>query len=841
MCPSVSSTGEVIPVAKSDSSTPEPKARPSASTIMEQEQWRSRIVAKLCYDVGKDPDHANERDWFMATALAVRDRIIDRWMDSTRRTYEQGKKRVYYLSLEFLIGRLLMDSISNLNQVEPISEALKAFGIDLTALREEEPDAALGNGGLGRLAACFMESLASLGIPAHGYGIRYENGLFRQLLPDGWQKELPEDWLVDGCPWEFRRPEVQYRIGFGGRVTSPPGATDLGKRVWTPDEVVKAIGYDTPMVGWRGKHINTLRLWQASSVDPISLEDFNRGDHLGALAGRVRAEAISKVLYPSDSSPAGQELRLRQEYFFTAASISDILRRHIMNSKLLVQSLPDHVAIQINDTHPAIAVAELMRQLLDIYELPWAEAWDITTRTLSYTNHTLLPEALETWPVSLMERMLPRHMQIIYLLNSLHLDKLRESGADDALLSALSLIGEDGTRRVRMGNLAFLGSHKVNGVAALHTDLMKITVFRDFHSVFPDRITNKTNGITFRRWLYQANPELTKLLVDAVGPKILDDYEQFPRIAALAEDTAFKDKFKAIRRKRKETLARIIFERTAVTVDPDGLFDIQVKRIHEYKRQLLNVLETIALYDAIRAQPTKDWQPRVKIFAGKAAASYHMAKRIIKLAVDVARVVNNDPTMRGRLKVTFLPNYNVSLAEAIMPAADLSEQISTAGMEASGTGNMKFALNGALTIGTLDGANVEIRERVGDDNIFIFGLTAAEVEERRALGNYDQTATIAKSPALAEVLEAVGGGVFSPDDRGRYTDLVNAIRHNDYFLVASDFDDYFASQRKVDELWRDQDAWWTKAVLNTANVGWFSSDRTIKEYASEIWNASPVE
>jgi starch phosphorylase len=809
-----------------------------ASSIVDQEAWRSRIVAKLFYEIGKDPEHAEERDWYVATALAVRDRIIERWMDSTRRTYRQHRRRVYYLSLEFLIGRLLFDSLSNLDQVEPVRDALASLGIDLDRLRTIEPDAALGNGGLGRLAACFMESMASLGIPAFGFGIRYENGLFRQVIASGWQRELPEEWLVDGCPWEFKRPEVSYDIGFGGTVESDNGDEELGARVWKPAEIVRATGYDTPVVGWRGRHCNTLRLWSAHAVDPIDLTEFNRGDYVGALTARVKAETISKVLYPSDQTAEGQALRLRQEYFFTSASLQDILRRH-RQQKLPVHELPDYVAVQLNDTHPAIAVAELMRLLVDDYRLPWDEAWRVTQGTLSYTNHTLLPEALETWPVPLMERLLPRHMQIIYLINAAHLDAVRgRPEANDEMLSAVSLIEEGHVRRVRMGNLAFLGSHKVNGVSALHTNLMRKTVFGAFNRLYPDRIVNKTNGITFRRWLFQANPELKDLIVEAIGERFTDYPEALSELGKYASDASFREKFAAVRRIKKVALAGLVKERIGVTLDPDALFDVQIKRIHEYKRQLLNVLETIAFYDAIRAQPHKDWKPRVKIFGGKAAPSYHMAKLIIKLIFDVAKVVNADPTVRGRLKVVFLPNYNVSLAEVIIPAADLSEQISTAGMEASGTGNMKFALNGALTIGTLDGANVEIRERVGDDNIFIFGLDAEGVLERRAKG-LDATETIAASEYLEEVIEAIGSGVFSPDEPERYADLVSMLRHHDYFLVTADFEAYRKMQVHVSNEWREQASWWKKAVENTANVGWFSSDRTIREYASEIWKAQP--
>ena len=796
---------------------------------------RRALVAKLTYAVGKDPIIASPRDWYIATALFVRDRIVDAWFPSTREIYITKRKRVYYLSLEFLIGRLLFDALNNLGLTDTVRTALAELGVDLNVLRTEEPDAALGNGGLGRLAACFMESMSSLAIAAYGYGIRYDHGLFRQGIVDGRQQEYPENWLSFGNPWEFERPEVRYAIGFGGHVAPVNDPSGGDAQIWTPAETVEAVAYDTPVVGWRGRHVNTLRLWSARAPDPLSLDEFNRGDHLAALASTGRAAAITQVLYPSDETPAGEELRLRQEYFFSSAALQDILRRHEQQHGDL-DRLHDFVAIQLNDTHPAIAVPELMRLLIDIWKMPWEQAWDITRHTFSYTNHTLLPEALENWPVPLMERLLPRHMQIIYLINAMHLDSLREkSKADPALLSTVSLIDEQGGRRVRMGWLSFLASHKVNGVSALHTELMRQTVFRDLHALYPDRIVNKTNGVTFRRWLMESNPELTRMLVDVIGPEVLDDAEALAGLAAHADDSAVQARAAAIRKGNKATLAKLIWERTHVRVEPDALFDVQIKRIHEYKRQLLNILETVALYDAMRAHPTRDWTPRVKIFAGKAAASYHRAKLIIKLINDVAQVVNNDPTLRGQLKVVFMPNYNVSLAEAIIPASDLSEQISTAGMEASGTGNMKLGLNGALTIGTLDGANVEMRERVGDENIYIFGLTAAEVEDRRRAG-IDAEAAVAASPALQQALAQIASGVFSPGERDRYKDLVDVLTHHDHFMVLADFESYAATQRRLDALWRTPADWWRASLLNTAHMGWFSSDRAIREYAQEIWN-----
>jgi starch phosphorylase len=792
------------------------------------ELLEARIIDVLRHRVGKDERAAKPHDWFTATVLALRDDVIDRWMESTRRTYEAGGKRVYYLSLEFLIGRLLRDAMSNLGVTREMEQALRSHGFDLAALEELEPDAALGNGGLGRLAACFMESLASLDIPAYGYGIRYVNGMFRQRIDDGWQVELPETWLAHGNPWEFERRESSYRIGYGGEVVAKGETVE-----WIPAEAVEATAVDTPVVGWRGKRVNTLRLWTASAIDPIRLDAFNAGDHFGAMVDDIRADSLVRVLYPADSSAAGQELRLRQEYFFTSASIQDIVRRHVQYHGD-IRTLPDKAAIQLNDTHPAVAVAEIMRLLVDLHALEFDEAWEITRRTVGYTNHTLLPEALESWPLPLFERLLPRHMQIIYAINSRVLREARKLKMDEVEVSAISLIDEGGDRRVRMANLAFAGAHSVNGVAALHTELMKTTVFSSLHKLYPGKINNKTNGVTPRRWLQQCNPGLTATLRDAIGDKFLDDAEQLADLNKLAGDAALGERIAEVKRANKVALASHLKDLTGIRLNPDALFDVQIKRIHEYKRQLLNLVETVALYDQIRSHPERDWVPRVKIFGGKAASSYHNAKLIIKLANDIARRVNADPSVGGLLKVVFVPNYNVSLAERIIPAADLSEQISTAGMEASGTGNMKFALNGALTIGTLDGANIEIKDRVGDDNIVIFGLTADEVAEKRANG-YNPREVIEGNRELHQAVEAISSGVFSPDDPQRYTGLMDGLYDSDWFLLAADFDSYAAAQREVERRWEDQAGWRKSAIHNIANVGWFSSDRTIAEYAKDIW------
>ena len=814
-----------------DAPTPEPRA-----TSVEAIQ--AEILERLIYSVGKDPIVARQHDWLAATILAVRDRVMDRWMESSRETWRSSGKRVYYLSLEFLIGRLMRDAMSNVGLMEPVRAALKNLNVDLGDLINLEPDAALGNGGLGRLAACFLESMSSVKIPAYGYGIRYVHGLFRQEMSEGWQVELPEEWLAHGNPWEFERRESAYEVGFGGHVeavTDPDGSV---RQEWRPNDHVLAVAYDTPIVGWRGARVNTLRLWSAQPIDPILLDKFNSGDHIGALEESSRAEAITRVLYPADSTAAGQELRLRQEFFFSSASLQDIVRRHLQQYGDL-GSLPDKVAIHLNDTHPAISICELMRILIDDNGLKWAEAWKLSKGVFGYTNHTLLPEALESWPVSLMERLLPRHMQIIYQINAEVLTDARvRAKFTDAQIANVSLIDEAGGRRVRMGQLAFVGSHSINGVSALHTELMKQTVFSDLHKLYPERINNKTNGITPRRWLMQCNPELTKLISDRIGPEFLDDIDLLRGLDAHADDPTFQGQFAAVKQANKQKLAKLIKDRLGITVSADAMFDVQIKRIHEYKRQLLNIIQAVALYDEIRAHPERDWAPRVKIFAGKAAPGYWNAKLIIKLINDVAKVINNDPAVRGLLKVVFLPNYNVSLAEVIVPAADLSEQISTAGMEASGTGNMKFMANGAITIGTMDGANVEMHTEVGAENILIFGLTTAEVNEKRAQNEMPQ-ATVDASPRLKEALESISSGVFSPDDPHRYRDLIGGIYEHDWFMVARDFDAYVAAQAEVDFIWHDKARWNAMAIRNTARVGFFSSDRTIRQYAKDIWGVTP--
>jgi len=715
--------------------------------------------------------------------------------------------------------------------------ALAELGVSFDAVRNVEPDAALGNGGLGRLAACFMESMATVGLAGFGYGIRYDHGLFRQVMRDGWQTESPEDWLQFGNPWEFERPEVTYDIGFGGRVE--PRGNAGQKFAWRPSEHVVAVAYDTPVPGWRGNRVNTLRLWSARPAAPMQFEEFNRGQYLDAFAEQVKATNISRVLYPDDSTPAGQELRLKQEYFFVSASLQDLVRRHL-SVYGTIATLPRTVAIQLNDTHPALAVAELMRILIDDHNFTLRTALELTRNTVAYTNHTLLPEALESWPVQLLERLLPRHMQIIYQINATHLAQLadrKEIPADR--VAALSIINEQGGRRVRMGHLAFIGSHRVNGVSGLHGKLMRETVFHDLDQLYPGRITHVTNGITIRRWLLECNRALADLIVETIGDGWIGDGDQLEKLLPHIQDTAFRQKFMEAKRHNKERLIAAVSRQASVKLDPDSIFDVQIKRMHEYKRQLLNVLETIAHYNAIRSEPHKSWVPRVKIFAGKAAASYHRAKLIIKLINDVARMVNNDPIVQDKLRVLFMPNYNVSLAELLIPAADLSEQISTAGMEASGTGNMKFGLNGALTIGTYDGANIEMSEHVGMENIEIFGLRADEVEKRRKNGRSPR-ANIEACPELDEALKTVRSGVFSPDDPGRFVPLVDDLFNYDWFMITDDFAEYAQRQRKIDGDFLRKDEWATRTATNTAKMGWFSSDRAIREYAADIWNIEPT-
>ncbi|MCE2917097.1 MAG: glycogen/starch/alpha-glucan phosphorylase [Rubrivivax sp.] len=798
---------------------------------------------QLLGTVACEPASASRTAMMHAVAQLAREGLSRRWVAGDSADREARTRRVNYLSMEFLMGRSLGNALDALGLQGEMAQAARARAVELEDLAAQEPDAALGNGGLGRLAACFLDSMATVGLPSFGYGIRYEFGMFAQSIHNGRQVEHPDAWLTDGTPWEFPRPEISHRVMFGGWVE--PSATPGGAPVWRPAGEVLAKAYDLVVPGHGTPRVSTLRLWKAAAPAQIDLHAFNSGDYARAAEFKNQFENISWVLYPNDSTPAGRELRLRQEFFFTSASLQDILARHLAEHGRLT-NLHEFVAVHLNDTHPAIGVVELMRLLMDEHGFGWAPAWAIVQQVFSYTNHTLMPEALETWPVSLMQHVLPRHLDIIFRINHEFLSWAAEQRpGDDAFLRRLSLIDESGERRVRMANLSIVGSHKVNGVSALHSQLLVQTIFADFAALWPDRFTNMTNGVTPRRWLAQANPGLAGL-IDRTLAAPLDgrdwrlELDQLQGLGAHAESAEFRAEFMAVKRANKERLAALILRTTGITVDPASLFDVQVKRIHEYKRQLLNVLQVVARWQAIVAQPELNWVPRTVIFAGKAASSYVSAKNIIRLIHDVGSVVNHDPRVAGRLKLVFVPNYGVSVAETIMPAADLSEQISTAGTEASGTGNMKLALNGALTIGTDDGANIEIREQVGDDNIFIFGLSAAEVAACKAAG-YQPMRHLESNPRLKAVLDAISGGAFSPDEPGRYRPLVDALLWGgDPYMLLADFDSYLQAQARVDALFRTPEAWARKAIANVAAMGFFSSDRTIREYAREVWRITPA-
>ncbi|MDQ0022845.1 starch phosphorylase [Variovorax paradoxus] len=807
--------------------------------------FKRAVANKLIYAVGKDPVAASQDDWLHATALAVRDQLVERWMATTRANYAQDLKRVYYLSMEFLIGRTFTNAMLAVDLYDTVRDALADFGVDMAALAEREPDAALGNGGLGRLAACFLDSMATLGVPGMGYGIRYEYGMFRQRIVDGQQVETPDYWLTRGNPWEFQRPEVNYRVRFGGHVQKREGKNaPYGAADWVDTHDVLAVAYDTIIPGYGTQATNTLRLWSARATEEIDLSAFNRGNYMAAVESKNHSENVSRVLYPDDSTPSGRELRLHQEYFFCSASVQDLLRRYLRNHKTFDQ-LAEKVSIHLNDTHPVLAVPELMRLLLDEHGLAWDVAWAHTQKVFSYTNHTLMHEALETWPVEMLGRILPRHLQIIYDMNAKFLATVtQKAGNDVELLRRLSLVDEAGERRVRMAYVAVLASHSINGVSGLHSELMKQSIFADFAKIFPERFNNKTNGVTPRRWLAQANPPLASLLDQRLGKGWRRDLSQLEALRPMAVQPAFARAFRHAKRENKLRLANWVEQHMDIVLDTDAMFDVQVKRIHEYKRQLLNVLHVITRYhrilDAQAAGGPIDIVPRVVVFAGKAASAYHMAKLVIRLINDVAKTINNDARVGKLLKVVFLPNYSVSLAEVIMPAADLSEQISTAGTEASGTGNMKFALNGALTIGTLDGANVEMRDNVGAENIFIFGNTTPEVADIRAHG-YQPRDIYEENAELKRVLDAIRDGAFSAGEPARYQGIYDAlVNWGDHYLLLADYASYVAKQAEVDALYRDADAWTHMAILNVAGMGAFSSDRTIAQYAHEIWRTKPV-
>jgi len=805
------------------------------------ESLRRSIVNHLVYTVAKDQYSATDRDFFHALALSVRDRLIERWMETMRRYYELDSKRVYYLSMEFLLGRSLTNNLLNTGMMDACRTALTALGLDFNRLASrQEPEAALGNGGLGRLAACLLDSMATLGLPGYGYGIRYEYGMFYQRIEHGFQVEYLEHWLRYGNPWEVARSELLYPVKFGGSVVEYRDRNGRLLYDWRPGKRVMAMAYDTPIPGYGTATVNNMRLWSAKATRELDLRSFNAGDYIHAVQEKTLSENLTRVLYPSDSTEMGRELRFMQEYFFVSASLQDILYRFTKKHDNF-DELPGHVAIQLNDTHPALAIPELLHLLIDQHGLEWDRAWGITVGVFGYTNHTLLPEALETWPVHLFESILPRHLQIIYQINLGLLNDVRHRHPGDTELARrVSLIDETGERRVRMANLAIVGSHAVNGVSRLHTDLMRNTLFADFERFFPGRITNITNGITPRRWLNEANPKLAALIATRTSCTWVTDLDCLHGLEPLATDAAFQEEFLAVKRANKERLAQLIRSYLSLEVDPDSLFDVQIKRIHEYKRQLLNILGVIARYNRIRANPTGDFVPRTAIFAGKAAPSYVLAKLIIKLIHEVADVIDNDPAIGGRLKVVFIPNYDVSTACDIIPAADLSEQISTAGLEASGTGNMKLALNGALTLGTLDGATVEICEAVGAENIFIFGLTAAEVAERRRAG-YDPLVHYRGNEVLRQTIDMIAGGYFAPHEPGLFRPIVESLTTGgDFFLVLADFESYLAAQDRVDALYRQPREWVRRAILNVARMGYFSSDRTVAEYAKKIWGVEPA-
>ena len=802
---------------------------------LDVEDVKKAIVYKLIFLIGHSPKEASQRDWLNATLYAVRDLVTEGWITTARQSRAEETRRVYYLSMEFLIGRTLSNAMIAEGVYDVAEKALAELNVNLEEIIEKEVDPGLGNGGLGRLAACFMDSLATLAIPAMGYGIRYEYGMFRQKIENGQQVERPDDWLEKGAPWEFIRPSKRFSIDFGGHIYF-----EDKKCIWNPAEKVTALAYDQMIPGYKNDSASTLRLWSAHGGELFDLEEFNRGDHLAAVATRSANQNLSRVLYPDDSTWNGRELRLRQEYFLVSASLQDILRRHLRTHGTL-DNLADKVAIHLNDTHPALAIPELMRILIDLHGYSWQHAWDVTRRIFSYTCHTLMSEALETWPVEMMAKILPRHLQMIFEINDHFLEYVKTYVTTDMdFIRRVSLIEEGYQRKVRMGWLSVVGSHKVNGVAEIHSDLMVTSTFADFARIYPERFTNVTNGVTPRRWLAVANPKLAALFDQYIGSEWRCDLSQIEKLKAFADKGEFKRAVADIKYDNKVKLAQYVKKTLDIDLDPHALFDVQVKRIHEYKRQMLNVLHIIARYNEMLAHPEKDWQPRVFILAGKAASAYYAAKQTIRLINDVANVINNDERLKGRLKVVFIPNYSVSLAQLIIPAADISEQISLAGTEASGTSNMKFALNGALTLGTLDGANVEILDNVGEDHIFIFGNTVEQVEALRREG-YRPFDYYQNDEQLREVIDQIIRGDFSPEEPNRYHSLIQGLQYHDYYQSFADFRSYVEAQKTVDKKYQDRDVWITSTIQNMVNMGFFSSDRTILEYAKNIWKIEPLK
>ena len=802
---------------------------------LDVEGVKKAIVYKLIFLIGRSPKEASQRDWLNATLHAVRDLVTEGWITTARQSRAEETRRVYYLSMEFLIGRTLSNAMIAEGVYDVAEKALAELNVNLEEIIEKEVDPGLGNGGLGRLAACFMDSLATLAIPAMGYGIRYEYGMFRQKIENGQQVERPDDWLEKGAPWEFMRPSKRFSIDFGGHIYF-----EDKKCIWNPAEKVTALAYDQMIPGYKNDSASTLRLWSAHGGELFDLAEFNRGDHLAAVATRSANQNLSRVLYPDDSTWNGRELRLRQEYFLVSASLQDILRRHLRTHGTL-DNLADKVAIHLNDTHPALAIPELMRILIDLHGYSWQNAWDVTRRIFSYTCHTLMSEALETWPVEMMAKILPRHLQMIFEINDHFLEYVKTYVTTDMdFIRRVSLIEEGYQRKVRMGWLSVVGSHKVNGVAAIHSDLMVTSTFADFARIYPERFTNVTNGVTPRRWLAVANPKLAALFDQYIGSEWRCDLSQIEKLKAFADKGEFKRAVADIKYDNKVKLAQYVKKTLDIDLDPHALFDVQVKRIHEYKRQMINVLHIIARYNEMLAHPEKDWQPRVFILAGKAASAYYAAKQTIRLINDVANVINNDERLKGRLKVVFIPNYSVSLAQLIIPAADISEQISLAGTEASGTSNMKFALNGALTLGTLDGANVEILDNVGKDHIFIFGNTVEQVETLRREG-YRPFDYYQNDEQLREVIDQIIRGDFSPEEPNRYHSLIQGLQYHDYYQSFADFRSYVEAQKAVDKKYQDRDVWIASTIQNMVNMGFFSSDRTILEYAKNIWKIEPLK
>jgi len=793
--------------------------------------------------IGKDIKNASIWDKFYALSLSVKDRIMEKWLETQKNYYRNHNiKRVYYLSIEFLIGRLLYNNILNLQIEDTIKKTMEDIGLSLEDLSNIEPDAGLGNGGLGRLAACFLDSIATLGFPGYGYGIRYDFGIFKQIFENGFQKELPDDWLKDGYPWEIERKDRTVKVKFFGRSESYKDENGNLRFRWTDTYDVLAVPYDIPIVGYGNKVVNTLRLWSAKPITEFDFDNFQKGNYLKASESKILSESISKILYPNDAFYAGRELRLKQEYFFVSASLQDIVRRYKSQFGNNFEYFSEKNVIQLNDTHPSLAIPELMRILLDEEFLGWEEAWNITKKTFAYTNHTVMPEALEKWEVHLFEKLLPRHLEILYEINSRFLGTVSKSFPKDIQkIRNVSIFEEGSTKQIRMANLSIVGSFSVNGVSKLHTEILKNKVFKDFYDIWPEKFNNKTNGITQRRWLLQSNPELSKLITESIGDKWILDLERLRNLEKFLNDPIFLDKFYEVKQKNKLRLSNYIFKNLGIKVDPESIFDIQVKRIHEYKRQLLNAMHIIHLYFKLKENPDYDMVPRTFIFGGKAAPGYRMAKLIIKLINSIADVINNDSKINNKLKVIFIPNYNVSLAEIIIPAANISEQISTAGKEASGTGNMKFALNGALTIGTLDGANIEIKECVGEDNIFIFGLNAEQVVRLKESRLYNPYEIYLKNENIRKILDSINSGFFNKDNPHLFSDIfhsllfgINGSEPDEYMLLA-DFDSYKTRHKEIDELYRNKNEWNKKTLLNVARVGIFSSDRAIKEYAKEIW------